>query len=97
MKNYNILKNIIIIYIEVDHFELVIFSCYNFSQKIESYKCVRVPRGRKIYNQLERVQNSDQNGEKIKVLAASNQKLQMRGISKGRRHSRRDGAKKNKF
>ena len=34
---------------------------------------------------MERVQKYDQNDEKIKVLAVSNQKLQMRGTSKGRR------------
>ena len=71
--------------------------CYNFSPKIESYICVRVTRGRLIYNQFERVQKYYQNSEKIKVLAASNQKLQMRGISKGCRHSRQGGAQKTDF
>ena len=46
---------------------------------------------------MERVKKYDQKGEKIKVLALSNQKLQMRGISKGRRHSRRGGAQKTDF
>ena len=41
--------------------------CYNLSQKIEYYKCVRVTRGRLIYNQMQRVQKYDLNGEKIKV------------------------------
>ena len=72
------------------------FFC-NFSQKIETYICVRVNRGRIICNQIKRVQKYDQKGEKIKVLAASNQKLEMRGISKGRRHSRRGGAQKADF
>ena len=35
--------------------------------------------------------------KKIKVLAASDQNLQIRGISKGRRHSRRGGAQKTDF
>ena len=43
---------------------------------------------------MERVKKYDQKGEKIKVLAVSNQKLQMCGISKGRRHSRWGGAQK---
>ena len=71
--------------------------CYNFSAKIKSYVCVRVTRGRLIYNQIERVQKYYQNGGKIKVLAAWNQKLQLRWISKGCRHSRRGGAQKTDF
>ena len=43
---------------------------------------------------MERVKKYDQKGEKIKVLPVFNQKLQMRGISKGRRHSRWGGAPK---
>ena len=58
---------------------------------------MRVTRERLICNQLERVQKYYQNGEKINVLAASNQKLKMRGISKGGRHSRRGGAQKTDF
>ena len=46
---------------------------------------------------VKRVLKYDQNGEKIKVLPAFNQKLQMREISKGRRHSRRGGAQKTDF
>ena len=71
--------------------------CYNFSPKIESYLCVRVTRGRLIYNQFERAQKYYQNGKKIKVLATSNQKLKMRGISKECPHSRRGGAQKTDF
>ena len=46
---------------------------------------------------MERVQKYDRKGEKIKVLAPSNQKLQMRGISKKRRHSRRAVPEKTDF
>ena len=68
--------------------------CYNFSPKIESYICGKVTSGRLIYNQVERLQKYYLNGEKIKVLAVSNQKLQMSGTSKERRHSGRGGVRK---
>ena len=41
---------------------------------------------------MKRVQEYNQNGEKIEDLAGSYQKLQMSGTSKGRRHSERGGA-----
>ena len=46
---------------------------------------------------MKRVQKNNQNGEKIEVLAVSNQKLQISGTSKRRRHSGRDGARKINF
>ena len=46
---------------------------------------------------MERVQKYDQNDEKTKVLAVYNQKLQVRGISKGRRHTWWGGAQKISF
>ena len=46
---------------------------------------------------MKRVQKNNQNGEKIEVLAVSNQKLQISGTSKRRRHSGRGGARKINF
>ena len=43
---------------------------------------------------MKRVQKNNQNGEKIEVLAVSNQKLQISGTSKRRRHSGRGGDRK---
>ena len=43
---------------------------------------------------MKRVQKNNKNGEKIEVLAVSNQKLQTSGTSKRRRHSGRGGARK---
>ena len=71
--------------------------CHNFGKKIESDLCVRVTKGRLIYNQMKRVQKNNQNGEKIEVLAVSNQKLLISGTSKSRRHSGRGGARKINF
>ena len=46
---------------------------------------------------MKRVQKYDHNHEKIKVLAVSNQNLQMLRISKGRRHSEQGGTRKKYF
>ena len=46
---------------------------------------------------MKRVQKNNQNGEKIEVLAVSNQKLLISGTSKSRRHSGRGGARKINF
>ena len=64
-------------------FQIQMSLCFNFSSKIESYICVTVTRERVIYNRMERLQKYYQNGEKIKVLAASNQKLQIARDIKG--------------
>ena len=104
-QNYNILKNFIIIYIDVSSSEnsYFIFTKKLFPRgyfviilvkKIESDLCVRVTKGRLIYNQMKRVQKNNQNCEKIEVLAVSNQNLQLSGTSKRRRHSGRGGTRK---
>ena len=71
--------------------------CLNFSRKIESDICVRVRKGRRIYNLIKKVQKYNLNDEKIEVLAVSYQKLQMSGTSKERRSSGWGGAHRNIF